>query len=500
MIIDDLLEGKMAKQFSYLARRFLQHPNTGIPLLSFVASSDDIVKWAGIPRKAYGFKEGTLTGFQRQLDDNRTKEMRDFIASEDNVSPTAVVIAFCEGTVSSRRVIDHEFLNEGDDPGELVWVDFELEDIPSTISEAVEKYLALVTPRLPAFQGSETNGVLVAEASEVADEEEFIVHDSRLIEFADDLRKVLSDIRQRGDDPDLYSEEEIKLLETLTELLKPAMLVDGQHRVYGSHTLEMDIPFPVCALPNVSWEEQVFQFVVVNQKTQPIPSSFLNAVLTTSLTQSEIENLTERLDAAHINIEEHQVMDRINNDPKSPFLGMIESKIAVEEGKLHYPGMRQLVNQFRRLTPDPRFANIAADLCVGSTVREKKRDWAGDKWFVYFCAFWGTVKEKFEEAQTGDHTLWTPDSQLLQIAVLQIIQDEFLSRSSYILEGWPADIEEFKERVKRWVKNVPRTFFAEKWTGVKLIPSPEGRERIRRTLRVQLENPDYEFQKSRLFR
>jgi len=155
------------------------------------------------------------------------------------------------------------------DPGELVWVEFKLDDRPSTLSEAIKEYLGLVAPRLPVASEEGETGVLpeenetdtssATEPNGAIEEEEFVIHDSHLIEFIRSLRVKLDDISQREDDPDLYSEEERKLLETLTELLKPAMLVDGQHRVYGAHSLEMGIAFTVCALSNASWEEQVFQ-------------------------------------------------------------------------------------------------------------------------------------------------------------------------------------------------------------------------------------------------
>lgn len=492
----------MAQQFRYLARRFLQHPNNQAPLLSLVASSDDIVKWAGVPRKAYEFRNGTLVGFQRQLDDARIREIRDFISSERNVSPTAVVVAFREGTISLHLLDNNEKLKGGNDPGELVWVEFKLDDSPPTLSEAIKKYLALVTPRLPATpEENEADNIPSVDQVEVVDdEEEFIIHDSHLLGFVRSLRAKLDDLCQQGDDPDLYSEEEKKLLETLTELLKPAMLVDGQHRVYGAHILEMDVAFTVCALSNVSWEEQVFQFVVVNQKAQPIAPEFLSAIVSTSLTQTEISNLMERLSAARINVEEHQMMDRVNHDPESPFRGMVKFKIAGEEGKLPYPGMRQIANQFRRLTPDPRFSNVAAHLCAGKTITEKKRNWAGEKWFGYFCAFWGVIKDKYGDTPPGEKPLWNPESQLLKIAVLQIIQDEFLAWSSYSKQEWPSDIEAFKRLVRKWIENVPRAFFAEDWKGVKSIPTPESRERIRESLRTLIENANYQFRRARLFK
>jgi hypothetical protein len=148
----------------------------------------------------------------------------------------------------------------------------------------------------------------------------------------------------------------------------------------------MAVPFSICALSTISWEELVFQFVVINQKAQPIAPEFLHAIANSFLTPS------------------------------------------------------------------------------------------------------------------GEKPLWRPESQLLEIAVLQIIQDEFLSWSSCSKQEWPSDIEEFKKLVRQWIERVPRTLFSEQWKGTKSIPSPERRKQIRTTLRACLEDPNYQFRKSRLFK
>ncbi len=494
----------MAKFFSYLARRFYQHSHSGMPILSFVASSDDIVKWAGVPRKAYEFRDGTLIGFQRQSDEKRVKEIGNFISSEKNVSPTAIVVAFREDAIRFQSIENNESLAGTNDPGEIGLIKFELKENPSSLSEAIEQYLALVRPRLPSEGEHELDNASAIESKngiyEVKeDNDEFIIHDSHLVRFIRSLQVVLNDIDKRGDDPDLYSEEEQKLLETLTELLKPAMLVDGQHRVHGAHTLEADVAFTVCALSDASWEEQVFQFVVVNQKAQPIAAEFLGAIVSTSLTQSEIETLMERLDAAGINVEEYQMMDLVNNDPASPFRKMIKFRVTGEMGKLPYPGMRQLANQFRQLTPNPRFELLASHFCSGNSMKEKRREWEKDKWLEYFCAFWGIIKDKYGDSQSDENFLWEPESQLMRIAVLQIIQDEFLDWTLQSKRQWSDEVAEFKKLVQTWIEYVPREFFLEKWRGVKSIPSPDGRERIREALRKRISDPNFRFRKSRLF-
>jgi hypothetical protein len=61
-------------------------------------------------------------------------------------------------------------------------------------------------------------------------------------------------------------------------------------------------------------------------------------------------------------------------------------------------------------------------------------------------------------------------------------------------------MNEFRELVTLCFGDVSRAFFAEKWTGVKKIPSPEGRERIRGVLEEYIRNPSFQFRRSRIFR
>jgi hypothetical protein len=92
-----------------------------------------------------------------------------------------------------------------------------------------------------------------------------------------------------------YTPEQ-KLKSALISLLRPAMIVDGQHRVMGAYDVSDDIEFTVCAIRDADWVEQVSQFVILNKLAKPISGDFLTALLNTSLTNKELKVIEERLD------------------------------------------------------------------------------------------------------------------------------------------------------------------------------------------------------------
>ncbi len=60
---------------------------------------------------------------------------------------------------------------------------------------------------------------------------------------------------------------------------------------------------PVSLLMNTDPAEQVFQFVVVNQKATPIKAALLGTIISTSLSNQELEQVSDRLENAGINLE-----------------------------------------------------------------------------------------------------------------------------------------------------------------------------------------------------
>lgn len=64
------------------------------------------------------------------------------------------------------------------------------------------------------------------------------------------------------------------------EINKPALIVDGQHRIKGMSSVHGEnIPIVIAALINADPQEQAFQFVVINNKAQKVRTDNVKAII-----------------------------------------------------------------------------------------------------------------------------------------------------------------------------------------------------------------------------
>lgn len=104
--------------------------------------------------------------------------------------------------------------------------------------------------------------------------------------------------------------------------LKPALLVDGQHRLYGmSNFKNEDLPVLVVSLVDAAIEEQAFQFIVINSKAVKV-----TAVNAKSIIEDVNENeLRDRLLNAGVKYgEQSPVLKEVNDLPSSPFRNLLD--------------------------------------------------------------------------------------------------------------------------------------------------------------------------------
>jgi hypothetical protein len=489
----------MPKTFRYLARQYQQTGESGLPIVTFVAKATDISQWAGVPRKAEEVGRGTYTGFQRALDEERTEQIKDFFDDPKNISPTAIVVAFREGTCTVEPLAAElaTQLHSGQEPGELVWISFELEDMGSrTLQQLLEEFLDSARRRVAGEDQSNPDDTesRPPESVEPGSENEFVVHDSHLKAFVKWLEEALAAVRDGRALPGGVSENEVQ--GTLEAMLSPAMLVDGQHRVFGGQMHGEATSFCVCALLNAPWEEQVFQFVVINQQSQGIEGSFLSAIVSSSLTQAEVRDLETRLKSAGVNVLVAELMDRVSNDGTSPFYRMVKFGVVGETGWLPYTGLKQLALRWWSIGGSD-FDRVVGPACSGTSRQEKIADWRNRRWWDYFSAFWGAMRARYEPTPQGEIALWSDrNSQLLRVVTLQTMQGLFLHWMKYSQRTFNSNIDAFKADVGSWAQCFPHAFFREPWNGATL---PKDRAKLKDALDRLVENPEFKFRNSRLF-
>src|SRR5262249_52697241 len=89
-----------------------------------------------------------------------------------------------------------------------------------------------------------------------------------------------------------------RTLSFLLDFHKPGLIIDGQHRVRGTRVA--NILFSITALPNATWEELAFQFIVLNKSAKKVPDSLLINIVGNSLSPLELQSIERRLDDSGI--------------------------------------------------------------------------------------------------------------------------------------------------------------------------------------------------------
>jgi hypothetical protein len=272
-------------------------------------------------------------------------------------------------------------------------------------------------------------------------------------------------------------------------MLLPALVIDGQHRLFGAAAVEEDIPFLVCSMVNPEWKEQVFQFTVINDKARGIPKPFITSLAGMSLTSQELSELRTRLSQAGVQLWEVNVMQRLGYEPRSSFYKMIEFKVTGSGTKgLGYQTMKRVGKSWY----DPKHQGLITlmrILYTGTTEKRRsaktlKTEWQKtDDWFLFLSKFWDQVKQKF-----GKTKLWELHSPLMIAVVLNQLQETFLtyldSVSALTLERISvsddvrrrAQVEsEFGTIVDQFLSKFEEKHFSKPWA-VKSLNHKDGKE------------------------
>jgi hypothetical protein len=266
--------------------------------------------------------------------------------------------------------------------------------------------------------------------------------------------------------------EAVQLREVLYSLLKPAIIVDGQHRVFGAAQYDPTMYLAVCAMPDSNWPENVYQFVVINQKAKPIKPAFLSAIIATSLSQAELNTVYRRLSVSRVDVGRSEIMERINKDPMSPFRDMIDFEVPGSPGFLGFPGLWRLADDFRRI-----------DGTYPVLLKDGRWPDGEHAWLPYFFAFWDGIRSTFVER---DERLWlrpTPSNpnNLLKIVALQEMQRVTLDLWADARMLRLTSPEKTRAKAAEFWEDFPTEFFTDEWNQ-KGLQTQVGRSILREAL------------------
>ncbi|HYM46322.1 MAG TPA: hypothetical protein VES65_09230, partial [Solirubrobacteraceae bacterium] len=322
----------MSRVRTYQGIAYRQSRSPDAPyLVSFVAVAEELLEWAGIPRRS----EENLVGFQRGFDEIRVDRAKRYFDIPENQSPTALVLGLhppagrdpdaltveMEGTDGDAirpctitvRYSDSDYSCEEIVAAVRRQLDYRLSNQPAEVDEeTTADDFDTEVDGVDAVNGASPSPESESEDSDISEGD----NDEEEIELG---RSVLDQLREKLDDSEWCAANE----EALRDMAKPATLIDGQHRVKGAERCERGIPFAVCALVDCAWAEQVYQFTVVNYTAKGIPDQFITANAALSLTRDELGGLQDRLVQAGVKVIEYELMKVVEFDSRSQFYNLV---------------------------------------------------------------------------------------------------------------------------------------------------------------------------------
>lgn len=570
--------GKM--RFEYPAVLNVQ-TDGGQRLVTFSAPAADIGEWGGVPQKKR-FEEGEETaGFQREDNQARIKNLATFLSDPRNTlqNPLLCSDRGAEGC-SVTFIPTEDFSTLGHVVIEMpALAKLPLIELFERVQRYLESRVPMLTERPvpdalvaklqllaresglatedddddsdPSDEDAEPVIASEDEAAQEAGSTAVLFEDSHISDFWDDLAARRAILAKMGDD---FAGDSFLGFnrDALESYVRPVVIMDGQHRLLGAleaarRTLDgaemMDLAermveagekgeavaqlllkqasrrLPVSLLMDPNPAEHVFQFIVVNQKATPIGRALLGTIVSTSLSNDELETVAERLRSADIPLEESRAASFMARNERSPFRGKVE--LGVGGGKtgnrnelLAWPVMVSLVQMFRELKGGALYhqrsndyAKAWADNFLDSSpivagFQDKGFDKPKDYWSSFdgpwrevFITFWNHVALFFGDMD--EPSVWNywgnpRTSNLFNKISLNILAADFFRymRSRKITL---TSADEVDAVCKAWLSEVDKRYFARDWkldrVGVKK-DTPGMRAAWARTWTEYLDNPD----------
>jgi hypothetical protein len=247
---------------------------------------------------------------------------------------------------------------------------------------------------------------------------------------------------------------------------------------------------PVSLLTTSDPAEHVFQFVVVNQKASPIGRAMLGTIISTTLTNDELERVSARLENAGIPLTKSRAVAFLARNTSSPFCGLVEQGLPNEEAdKLPWSVMQSLVAIFQQLKGGKLFHSkvdhasvwrrkhlpssaIVANFAEHSAADEMEY-WSkpDGPWRDVFITFWSSVRDRFavtDDDQAKNYWGNPRGSQLFNKISLTILAADFfqyLNNKGLTLDN----ADQVATYVDGWLEGVAGSYFSRAWdiAGVK---------------------------------
>jgi hypothetical protein len=340
--------------------------------------------------------------------------------------------------------------------------------------------------------------------------------ESHVLDFWHELSARIQIVEELGDS---FKDNEILGFsrDAMISFLKPIVVMDGQHRLRGAlktadvlsndseesrTAIEIAInsgaddhaaqkqarsnacrSLPISLLLSTDPAEHVFQFVVVNQKATPIGKALLGTIVSTTLSNDELNRVSTRLTSAGIQLDQSRAVAFLSRNPDSPFQGLVETGLAGESGdRLAWSVLASLARIFQHLDGGQLFGqkidyadkwrrDLLDESEIVSCYEEKGFSTAfaywssGDgPWRDVFIAFFRCIKNTFATDDEETHAFWgTPrSSNLFNKISLWILAADFFQ--FLVDRKLPIDkSSDVHSLVSDWLDKVNTNYFNRDW-------------------------------------
>jgi hypothetical protein len=228
----------------------------------------------------------------------------------------------------------------------------------------------------------------------------------------------------------------------------------------------------------------------VNQKAIPIGRAMLGTIISTTLTNDELERVSNRLENAGIPLTKSRAVAYLARNAASPFCGLVEQGLPNEEAdKLPWSVMQSLVAIFQQLKGGKLFHSKVDHASVwrrkylpnSAIVANFADHGASDEleywskpdgpWRDVFISFWGCVRDQFgdtEDDQAKNYWGSPRTSQLFNKISLTILAADFfqyMNNKDLTLDS----ADQVTTYVDGWLNGVSTNYFSRAWdiAGVK---------------------------------
>ncbi len=247
------------------------------------------------------------------------------------------------------------------------------------------------------------------------------------------------------------------------EHLRPALIVDGQHRLYGiSEFLGEDIPVLVVCIVDASVQEQAFQFIVINNKAVRVPTDNVKAIIAHLDDEEQLQFRLLKAGVTYGNMS--PVLRDVNDLDASPFQNLIDWPYNKKGVKLiPVSAIEQAIRYMKIL-----FEFMSDD---------------EDSLLEVFLAVWRAVRNNYSE-------LWAQENSFMTKVNINAINEFIMDRLKVIWELGIVDIF-FPDAVERQVigilRLVPQIFWETPWS-IKIQDNANVRNLIKSDLETLAQN------------